>query len=1345
LLGKRCIELTLPKCKLAHLDTSDNHQKILNAIANINLPEKAELPLISQELISIWKKPLEQKEKQKIFMDMLKEAEKYWKSRKNMKREDKVKLFNDFIRIQKYEVNNRIKCVSQFPLLRPVSMEPISLNGKFLEVVSEEHNSTVNAWMQAINDSKVRPERFMTEDTEALVRKVLAVEDTKLLDKKLYRRVEVKLQGKDEEILAQKGINTKQYKRKRARSLLVSSINYQDLGSFKEDTRPISKSSDTSDIFRFCNSEFLFEDSIVRAECKARDSLISQAHATANKDKEIYNKDGVRSSKSNFATSADNSIQDWNNYKSTNCFVTLDIIDYIVQEVNLSRHQNCHPNQMILKILTKYPIALLIKPTTAKNHIFFSIAVEYSKFEQLFPDTKAVKTMFRSGDYLITEFVSLDYNKISNLLGLQHKMFSTMTLFHRTHTNMCNTSLMSMIKPIIFDDSVKNARAYFCTYLLCKLEDKDHTSSDMLNARHMYTECMTNDPYMNPGKTLIKMSDFPRSLLQVYFYQRLREVMLTHIANTPRITVQAEDNKDGTEVITNLFSWVTGREINTMSEFGNLISFGVFHNKDEVEMNSANRKMLTKIIKQEKLMYNEHKKDFGLNSKTIEELRETSHGFSLNFAKLLGDTIKQNLEKKHTDLESYLTNVVLEKMSRINLIDKATMKASASKFTDYGPYEFERREKNSNRRKGGKKGIKISKHEETSKCIIEVMELLSYQSFGGPNFMCFIDMLIRDKEKSTPSGGITAYLFNKLQLQGVREIFVLTFLDRLIVNFVETLSREICADFENEMQTHPKDKLARVRHHYNLVDKAQQERAGGTIHCLNSDDASTWCQRFVMSFFGCVFSRFLSGPLLNVVCRVFNMCTLKRLLVPQDLLRTFRKNPNMLTACDDAINTLSRQFRYGKRENEQLIIDQGNTFMRNTSNFMQGIFHYTSSLIHAGYCFVIHYVSTLLVEIMNKNYSLRFELISTSMVSSDDSWLASSLTGVLDEDINDGLFLVMVMGAMKEVSYPLMCARCSWEKSILSMSALSEFNSTFTLNGSVSSMPLKFVEAATRVPSQCRLSDRQHTWSTMLSQVVENSGDVGLAARVQLAQAAMHYEVLGASVNPLFEKFADVIKTKPHETSGFFLLEPELTSGLLGLDYASYIAFHSDLNYRKMHHHLYFGQQDLEMDTAGRIRSKVYIPHGEHVRLSQFRSRIGYDPQILDDMAENSPQSFLLEPNNESTLRAHVYNKVSDPSIGDSFQQRKDSEAFTESVYMLSKPWLLLSGKDEILGNETEDESKKTKISLFKYVNDIKCKNANWRNFYEPSKIDHIYPFKWVYSELTVRLSMLSEDLNKTI
>jgi hypothetical protein len=211
-------------------------------------------------------------------------------------------------------------------------------------------------------------------------------------------------------------------------------------------------------------------------------------------------------------------------------------------------------------------------------------------------------------------------------------------------------------------------------------------------------------------------------------------------------------------------------------------------------------------------------------------------------------------------------------------------------------------------------------------------------------------------------------------------------------------------------------------HFKKINSKLNATGLNNVSNCFNSDDNTTWCQRFVMPVFGVVFSQILPTNLLTCVCKVLNMCTMKKLQLPIELLNKFSENRDLQSQVDPGINELKSQF-LGNKTGNQKLIDPFGTMLYNTSNFMQGIFHYTSSLIHSAYMMVM------------TDFGLKFarskgiQCIMTWMVSSDDSWLATSSLHLSDSDAKAAMFTSTLISCVKTECYPLMCAMNSTAKS----------------------------------------------------------------------------------------------------------------------------------------------------------------------------------------------------------------------------------------------------------------------------------------------------------------------------
>merc|ERR1712176_1472541 len=84
---------------------------------------------------------------------------------------------------------------------------------------------------------------------------------------------------------------------------------------------------------------------------------------------------------------------------------------------------------------------------------------------------------------------------------------------------------------------------------------------------------------------------------------------------------------------------------------------------------------------------------------------------------------------------------------------------------------------------------------------------------------------------------------------------------------------------------------------------------------------------------------------------------------------------------------LKRQY-LGQSEHDDLV-DQKKRFLKNRSNMMQGILHYTSSIIHCGY--ILLWENYAKDRLKHDLKTLEYSLKITSKISSDDSSIIMSL------------------------------------------------------------------------------------------------------------------------------------------------------------------------------------------------------------------------------------------------------------------------------------------------------------------------------------------------------------------
>jgi hypothetical protein len=191
---------------------------------------------------------------------------------------------------------------------------------------------------------------------------------------------------------------------------------------------------------------------------------------------------------------------------------------------------------------------------------------------------------------------------------------------------------------------------------------------------------------------------------------------------------------------------------------------------------------------------------------------------------------------------------------------------------------------------------------------------------------------------------ILANIFRKPQIGSDREIFILSICSRILILGLESMSRSMCELIPWEMLTKGSEKITRVSSHKMKEMKEyyiKKNSSPKVLRSYDSNDASSWAQSFVMKMFFDMLRVLLPKDYLEYTRTILNVVTSKQLEIPGLLLSEFKKNQSEYV--DVNLEELKNQF-LGKSDFKDLCNFHG-TRLKNRSNMMQGILHYTSSYI----------------------------------------------------------------------------------------------------------------------------------------------------------------------------------------------------------------------------------------------------------------------------------------------------------------------------------------------------------------------------------------------------------------
>jgi hypothetical protein len=961
----------------------------------------------------------------------------------------------------------------------------------------------------------------------------------------------------------------------------------------------------------------------------------------------------------------------------------------IISEVNVSRQQYCNSGEFILKCLPRIDAYILIKPTKPDSQIFFSVMVPKKSMIEKFD--LPFKTMFDFGDCFISEFVSVNHHSITHYLYIREKACSLLSMWMSLHSEYLNTGLSE-----ISDD----CRMHFLTSLLFWLEGKEQTSRDVQQIRYAYMECsMDNGLSFNPLKILNKWDSFSRSRLCLWMRKQVIRTFTNMKPGNMYTSKCAFDIGEFDKTLDkdcNLISWITGKPVKKFEIALNLSYFCVLHNKEDSKEMHGFLKIFQKVVSEELKMRTARPEFMGYSDSLPESLE--SHEFSSKFVCHMGDVLIDKLSKNHPDPKSWILQKSTERLLGRTINKLATMKKSATG-------ELSRDEH-----------VRDSKENERMTCLEASIKLME----DDKDFRIMKQVGTLGEEVIKEYGGIVSNLFKKLQIGGVREIFVLEFRCRIIIHFIETISRTICDDLDNEMLTKGDKKLARTDKHFSeVMSHMKQSKISATV--INSDDATTWAQRFIMPVFGCLLSRILPSELLEPCLSVLNMVTNKKLELPHQLLELYDLHPEE-AGFDTGMNELKQQYLGLSDQND--LLNPRSRMLKNRSNMMQGILHYTSSLLHSAFMYTWERSSIPMAKSMiSSNFGLLkhdVKIISTTKVSSDDS--SCIITAICNKDskfedsklsiTTKSLQIILsVFTEMKGSLYPLFCCKQSAEKSSTSShSNLEEFNSLWYYKNTLLTPSIKFVVAAVKTHPTSKMDDRFNTFANLRNNLFEHGGSVMLCQVAQYSQMSAHYKTLGLRNNKLWPRFMECLLRSPHPSIGFFLIEHPLCCGMFGHDMSTYMACKNS-RFRDIHLGLY-KNDEFEFTADGRPTVRTYISFGQSSKYYEFKKKLGVIDLEISEYIENNLINLYRDSSTSEDMLMKLRMSASNPALSESMTFQTDSKLHAASVYVLQDAVILQSK-----GMMGANHSHKTLFQIEKGFSESSEDDYKWlfpfSNFYE--------------------------------
>jgi len=1322
---------------------------INSAASDTDLPNEInyEKPFITKSMLNVWDSFYVSQEEETSYMSKLysmasKDVEKELSmSEETLALKKLIEFRKGFESTKEYPRKQDMKSPIRLPLMIPLvkprvnsyemnpNMFPQSISIEGVDVIvgganepAMDHEDIDNAsatarlYKEAARAYTHNPQ-FQESSAKDLLESAFRASDL-MNDERLKRkrnRFKVRLTEEDKRELAEQGVGSKKFKD----DVLLSD-------KYKLSKQSYLWETNTNDISVFVNEtifSLLKESDVPFLNSWERIKPLYIASMRT------YFKDGL--------PIRDEAMEDILMFLKTKLGSALSMMASALEELNLSVSQPTSPNEFIFKRVMGTNIHMIIHTTGASNHIFYSFAFKKGESHSI---GRPFERTYDIGDWVCTEFSSFNRHRLSHLIYMQCRSASILALWCELYKVRMRDVLT---EPLKHQDLIKT----FATSFLIYMEDKAKTSENLQNIRYMYMEVIKTGPTpRDVYKMLTKMDNKVRSRLLLWIYHRLIESFEKMIENPPKSislgVLSSKDNDEDDDELeekinpakstsgdnfSGLLNWITGEEIKHFEIALNLSYLGVLHNKDESEENQANHQILRKIVDLEIKMRDADVTYMGY--KTKEKLEDyKTHEFDYKFALICGNTVKTYLEKKYNGLKGWHSHL-LAKISRWNFKKTSDMLAtfkSSFKIPNNPNYDPDDRESHRQRVLEG------------------IYELLLEHKLTERPIEC-INILLKIVMEQ---GGIRANLFKKAQIGGVREIFVLDIVSRLVVFFSESVIRMINEELPCEMLTKGTQKLTRqISHEKEVEDLLYELRGSERVTNKDSLDCKQWAQQFVMPYFACISMPVLPKQLFKILCLILNENTKKLLEIPHSLMKDWYNHPE-INSSDPNMNEFRDQW-FGNSEHGDLV-SKYQRWLHNESNMMQGINHNFSSFGHAAMKMTLEKFNSRMFNQLLKMKILPSgsRLVQTSLESSDDSSDIRTIVLNLSE-VEESLKLKMKrratlllckFSALNKVTYPILCMLLSDYKSThKNFNMVIEFNSSWTVGNTMMAPLIKFVFAAVDNKTITRLDQRQNVMSDLRRQMLENGSSLMLSRTVEVLQMMLHYASLGCNVNRLFDSYSTMVSLKPHPAFGFFVLDHPRLSGLLGYDFTHYCSVKLNYEVRKVEASLY-SKEGMQFSETGKPTVSLSLLLGDAKNYKTFLKRLetksligglthkfGLSFQDWRDYGETNPSVLYDYPTTVKDILFNIIKKAKSPSTHESFSFQTTSKLQAASVYILGRAAVTVA-------QHTSEQIDKMKFSLLEYI-----KSFDSNTEMKDEWIELIFPSYELYDLIIAEFDMLSK------
>jgi hypothetical protein len=880
------------------------------------------------------------------------------------------------------------------------------------------------------------------------------------------------------------------------------------------------------------------------------------------------------------------------------------ICQTIYREVNINSMRYNRRKQFVLKPTGAEGIyVLLFKGSKLRcgelaNICWFKIIVdnEFLRETSFFPNHWIFKRLSRDKTVSHSGWLSADVHRFDHYIRCYDKIL----MAYMSMISIRNRSEIDLkdFEKVNKEDEMIPSKSVWSTYnsdttnalgliMMIYLEDKRSTSKMLQNIRYLVMSGLSMFPRFK--SVFEKFSESIRSPLQLYLLNRsldyVPKIMTWRrhpLANFGNIKYDSInhiflDSHGGSKISLPRPLISGGSEFADFPEILSEMYFTMLFNKNQDDPTHASFQILEKIIegednyerikslgKQFTMGYNNDISDQDFATEVIKLNRV--HSFSKRAIEI-GSILLRH--KNGDPLAEHITQSMTKFNVNKPLSEFATFKSSSILENEY--YEPSKYIQNPRR-----------------KCVEGVLELLEDEKITRS-----LDVVRKYKDEKTGF-----HVFKKNQIGGVREILILPITNRIRINVLETISRNLCQLDKREMLTHGPTKNEAIKACLYTSKKYEHKRA--PIHL--TFDKSKWGPSFVPIQFLYLFTRFREklGSVFNFIFDLLIRHQNKTCALPERLIRSWINDKE-------------------KKHSDTLLQRRKDDFLRtnkitfdNCSNMGQGILHYTSSLLHLA-----------LISLRDELYKRACEKRGLSHIDHEDLLSSDDSYTIFCPELNKGSgskFISMKLRLFlrcQEICERLFSCRTSTVKSSINP-MIGEFNSLFISNMSFIPTLLKFCLASvhpTNTDSFFRMVKESYS---SCRQIVENGGSLELYLMSSILNknyCESIYHTYKDGVNDLSSRGIDFI---PYHLGHYPIFNPALMI-CFGPEYYNYFLYKEKFSIMNQQEKKLFINSH-KMIKGGLVETMAEFEEGDTVLGGLLRIEAAIGPtRMLQKLQSESP------------------------------------------------------------------------------------------------------------------------------